>query len=110
MITRIPLHAARYLSAADLDDHATALACFAPGAVVVDDGRTYTGDEVRTFVERAGSPYEYTRDFRSLLPLADGTFVAQYHLEGNFPGGVVDLRYIFTIGEDGLIDRLEITV
>ncbi len=109
MTTRIPLPAITYLDAADRGDHATARACFTADAVVVDDGRTYTGDDVREFVERAGSEYSFTRDFQGFEPVGERRFVARYRLEGDFPGGVVDLRYVLTVAEDGLIERLEIT-
>ncbi|MFK0263624.1 hypothetical protein ACIQU1_20125 [Streptomyces angustmyceticus] len=34
-------------------------------------------------------------------------YIATQHLEGNFPGGSIDLRYQFTL-RDGLIERLVI--
>ncbi|BDH12805.1 hypothetical protein [Streptomyces hygroscopicus] len=34
-------------------------------------------------------------------------YLATHHLEGNFPGGTIDLRYQFTL-RDGLIERLVI--
>jgi hypothetical protein len=36
-----------------------------------------------------------------------GTYVAHVHLEGNVPGGTVDLQYRFTVDGDA-IRRLEI--
>ena len=37
----------------------------------------------------------------------DGQYLARVHLEGNFPGGTVDLRYRFTLDRDS-IRELEI--
>lgn len=110
MTTSIPLHAVQFLDATDHDDTPAALACLVPDAVIVDDGRTYEGDAIAGWLERSASEYEYTRDFRGLEPLGTGTYVARYRLEGNFPGGVVDLRYLFTLAADGRVARLEITV
>jgi hypothetical protein len=37
----------------------------------------------------------------------EGKYVARVHLDGNFPGGTVDLRYHFTVDGER-IRRLEI--
>ena len=51
-----------------------------------------------------------TRSTRSLVraeAVDPRTWLVVNHLEGNFPGGVVDLRYQFVIA-DGLISELVI--
>lgn len=110
MTTQIPLHAVRYLAAAERDDAVTALACLTPDAVIIDDGRTYVGEQIGRWLDRSASEYVYTRDFRGLEPIDACTFAARYRLEGNFPGGVVDLRYLLTVAADGRVERLEIAV
>lgn len=37
---------------------------------------------------------------RLIEPAADGSYLARVHLEGNFPGGTVDLKYRFTLAAD----------
>jgi hypothetical protein len=70
--------------------------------------RTYTGhDEIRAWMGRAAGEYTYTSELTSATRLGDDEFDAVHHLEGNFPGGVVDLHFRFTL-RDGLISRLVI--
>lgn len=109
MTTQIPFQAAVYLDAVDRGDIDASLATLAPDAVVLDDGKTYRGDEIRAWRSSSESEYTYTREFLGLLPIDETHSVARYRLEGNFPGGVVELRFLFTTRADGLIERLEIT-
>jgi nucleoside-diphosphate-sugar epimerase len=44
---------------------------------------------------------------RSRKGADEGEYIARVHLEGNFPGGTVDLHYRFTVDGDS-IRRLEI--
>jgi hypothetical protein len=76
--------------------------------VVIDEGRTRRGaDEIRAWRENVATAYEYTTELRGVTASGDGMYVARVHLEGNFPGGTVDLRYRFTI-DAGAIRALEI--
>jgi hypothetical protein len=109
MTTSIPLQAVLYLVATESDDTTAALTCFAPGAVVIDEGHSYTGDGIREWREKTARDYTFTRDFRGLEPIDESHFLARYRVEGNFPGGVADLRFLFEMGPEGLVDRLEIT-
>jgi ketosteroid isomerase-like protein len=90
-----------YLAAHEAQDVDAALRAFTPTAVVVDDGTTYRGtEEVRRFLSRAGSEYRYTTELLG-AERVDGThWVATHRLEGDFPGGVVDLAYRFTTEGD----------
>jgi ketosteroid isomerase-like protein len=111
MTITIPIQAALYLDAVDRHDLEASLAAFAPDAVVVDEGRSHRGDEIREWRATAASGYTYTSEFRGLEPTDETHSVARYHLEGDFPGGVVDLRFAFTLrAGDGLIERLEIAL
>lgn len=84
------------------------LRAFAPDATVTDEGRTYRGhDEIRHWRETAASEYTYIVELTHAEQLDENHWVLTHHLEGNFPGGVVDLLYRFTLA-DGLIAALEI--
>jgi ketosteroid isomerase-like protein len=104
----LPEVVSRYQAAHDRRDTAAALAAFAPDARVFDDGREYQGAaEIRDWLDHAASEYTFTRSLVSTEATGAGTWVVVNHLEGNFPGGVVDLRYRFTIA-DGTISDLVI--
>ncbi|MCO7191896.1 nuclear transport factor 2 family protein [Pseudonocardia sp. McavD-2-B] len=80
-----------------------ALATFASDAVVTDDGRDHAGtDEIRAWLATAVTEYTYTAEFAGASTTTGGVDVGQ-HLEGDFPGGVVDLNYRFTV--DGAVIR-----
>ena len=98
----------RYQEAHDRRDTAVALSAFAPNARVADDGREYHGtDEIRGWLEQAASEYTFTRSLVGAEATGPGTWIVTNHLEGNFPGGVVDLRYQFVVTAD-LISELVI--
>jgi ketosteroid isomerase-like protein len=97
-----------YQHAHDSGDVETALATFASDAVVTDDGHDYQGpDEIRDWLSRASTQFDYTRTLTGFEAIDDNSWLVTNHLEGNFPGGVVDLRYRFVVA-DGLISELEI--
>jgi aspartate/tyrosine/aromatic aminotransferase len=90
-------------------NHADLLSAFAPDATVVDDDNTYTGhDEIRHWRDTAASEYTYTAELTHSEKLDDTHYVLIHHLEGNFPGGEVDLIYRFTLNPTGEIASLEI--
>ncbi|WP_029432257.1 nuclear transport factor 2 family protein [Blastococcus sp. URHD0036] len=97
-----------YLAAHEAHDTDAALAAFTPTAVVVDDGSTHRGtEEVRRFLWTAGAQFTYTTTLVSAGRCDDGQWVVTNRLEGDFPGGVVDLRYRFRL-DAGLIAELVI--
>ena len=63
--------------------------------------------EIRAWRENVATVYEYTTELRGVQATGEGTYVARVQLEGNFPGGAVDLRYRFAVDSDS-IRRLEI--
>lgn len=84
------------------------LSLYADDAVVTDDGKTYRGrDEIGDWLGSAAREYTYTTELISTRQIDASTYVAVNHLEGNFPGGSVDLQYTFTL-ENDLITRLVI--
>lgn len=108
MADPIPEIITRYFDAQSKRDFDSLVALFADDGVVVDDGKTFAGAvEIRAWRDSAASVYEYTTDVVEVRAAGHGEFNARVHLEGNFPGGAVDLDYRFTI--DGQrFRRLEI--
>jgi uncharacterized protein (TIGR02246 family) len=97
-----------YFAAQSARDFDTLVTLFADDAVFVDEGQTRRGtDEIRVWRETVASVYEYTTELAGVEAAGDGKYVARVHLEGNFPGGTVDLQYRFSIDGDR-IRRLEI--
>ncbi|GAB2597600.1 nuclear transport factor 2 family protein [Microlunatus antarcticus] len=82
---------------------------FTPDAVVVDDGRTYRGrDAVRTWLTGAASEFT-TTSTRLSAEQAGTTATVVVLLEGDFPGGRVELTHTFELGPDGLVRALSIS-
>jgi hypothetical protein len=97
----------RYQEAHDRHDSATALSAFAPDARVVDENREYRGsDEIRRWLRTAASEFTYTRTLVSAEAPATDTWLVLNHLEGDFPGGVIDLRYKFVLAADLITELL----
>lgn len=108
MTTHLPEIITTYQQAHDRHDTDAAIATFAPDATVIDDGRTYTGtEEIRAWLDRTANEYTYTRTLSGADDHGDGSYTVRNHLEGNFPGGQVDLRYRFEL-RDALIGALHI--
>ena len=100
---QLPAPIRSYLAAHDAGDADTALRAFTPTAVVVDDGVTYRGtEEIRRFLAEAG--FTYTSTLVAAERSDDAHWVATKHLEGDFPGGVVDLRYRFAMDGDSIAE------
>lgn len=97
----LPATVRDYLAAHAARDTEAALRTFTPTAVVVDDGTTYRGThEIRHFLSHAGTEFTFTTELVGAARV-DGThWLVTYHLEGDFPGGVVDLGYRFTLHDD----------
>jgi ketosteroid isomerase-like protein len=97
-----------FLAAHTRRDADAAIRSFTPDAVVVDDGSTYRGAaEVLDFLHGGGSEFTYTTELVAAQRVDDEYWTAKNHLEGDFPGGVVDLVYRFTLRGD-LISALTI--
>jgi len=91
----------RYFEAHDQRDSNAALAAFAPDATVVDDGHEYAGaDRIRHWLAEASTEFTYTRTLLDAQAIDSNTWLITNHLEGNFPGGIVDLRYRFVLKDD----------
>ena len=100
----------RYQDAHDQRDTDGALDTFTPGAIVADDGQTYRGRvEIRDWLSRASVRFTYTRTLIDTAEVDNNTWLVTNRLEGDFPGGLVDLRYRFVISE-GRIAELSIAL
>lgn len=107
----LPQAVMRFLREADPQHRANAhdlLAAFATDATVVDNEHSYTGhDEIHRWREAEMSKYTYTVMATHVEKFDDNRYAVTNRLEGDFPGGVVDIIYRFTLADD-LITRLEI--
>ncbi|MEU1600307.1 nuclear transport factor 2 family protein [Streptomyces sp. NPDC005708] len=104
----LPAVITRYLDAHQSHDTATALSTFTADAVVTDDGRTYEGTSaIESWLSPSSSEYTYTVTLTGAEHVDATHWTAGNHLEGDFPGDVVDLAYWFTL-QDGLIEGLVI--
>jgi uncharacterized protein (TIGR02246 family) len=98
----------RYVAAQAARDFGALPDLFTDDGVVVDEGKTWRGkDQIRAWREGVASVYQYTTELRGVESEGAGRHVARIRLEGDFPGGVVDLRYRFTL-EGDRIRRLQI--
>ncbi|RUR01916.1 nuclear transport factor 2 family protein [Labedella endophytica] len=81
---------------------------FAPGAVVTDDGRTYADREaILGWLGRTAGEFSYTSTLLAAEE-SDGVAMVDRLLEGDFPGGRVQLRYTFDLTPEGLVGELRI--
>ncbi|MEV0611464.1 nuclear transport factor 2 family protein [Polymorphospora rubra] len=97
-----------YLAAHETRDVKSAITAYTADAVVTDEGHTHRGlAEIRTWLDRSGSEYTYTTEFIGATRVDEAHFDVVQHLEGDFPGGVVDLHFRFTLN-GGLIIQLTI--
>ncbi|MFI6597183.1 nuclear transport factor 2 family protein [Nonomuraea sp. NPDC050536] len=98
----------RYLTAHRAHDTATAVTTFTDDATVIDDGNTYQGSAaIERWLDRSATEFTYTIHLTGAQQTDATRYIATHHLEGNFPGGSIDLRYQFAL-RDGLIERLVI--
>jgi hypothetical protein len=98
----------RYFQADARRDIDAIVALFTDDAVVVDEGQTRRGiADIKDWQVGTASRYEYTTEVAGVVAVGEDRYRATGRLEGNFPGGTVDLKFDFTIAGE-LINRLEI--
>lgn len=108
----LPPVVSNYLAASDRDAIDAIVACFTEDAVVLDEDRQWVGAAaIRQWRENVASAFEYTVAIIRSEALGEVDGAQRYdvytHLEGDFPGGQVDLTNRFTLRGD-LIGGLEI--
>jgi ketosteroid isomerase-like protein len=107
-LTELPRTITDYLTAHRTRDADAAITHFADDAAVIDEGRAYRGPaEIRSWLDRSSGEYTYTVELIGSERIDDEHYTAINHLEGDFPGGVIDLHFRFTLC-DGRIVRLVI--
>jgi SnoaL-like domain len=108
-MSELPEVITQYHASHDFRDTNSALTTFARDAVVKDEGHEYRGrEEIRDWLSRASVEFTYTRTLIEADEIDSNTWVVVNHLEGDFPGGEVDLRYRFVV-TDGYIRELDIS-
>lgn len=106
--TELPATIRAYLAAHAAGESAAAFRTFAPDATITDEGHTFRGSQqVLDFLHHAGGEFTFTTELVGAERVDDTHWVAVNRLEGNFPGGVAELRYRFTLADD-LITELVI--
>ena len=107
----LPMSITTYLERSASATPASAKATFTENAVVVDDGKTYTG-ELAITAWLVGSVAEFAYTTTLLRTQTDGSSTTVVtRVEGNFPGRSVDLNYRFKLhAESGLIEALTISI
>jgi ketosteroid isomerase-like protein len=105
---QLPATIRAYLAAHAARETDAASRTFTTDAVVVDQDRVFRGRrEVLDFLRHAGGEFTYTTELIGAQRIDDEHWVAGIRLEGDFPGGVADLNYRFTLTDD-LISELVI--
>jgi ketosteroid isomerase-like protein len=104
----LPEAVTAYLRAHAARDTPAALAAFTPDASVTDDGRTHEGTAaIESWLTTTVSAYTYTTTLIGAHRADDAHYVVDHRLEGDFPGGVVDLHFRFTL-RGAAVERLVI--
>jgi hypothetical protein len=107
---QLPEVVADYVRAHVAQDFATATAYLPEDVTVLDNGELLDGREATyQLFAKSAEDYDVETTLHSVARPADDVWEVGTHLSGNFPGGEVDLRMLFTL-TDGVIRRLEITV
>src|SRR5882762_928651 len=107
MSIQLPDPIARYVQIANSDTLEAVPACFAPNAIVHDEGQTYQGvAAIKNWMAATKKKYGHTV---APLELAErgGQNVLKARLTGNFPGSPVTVNFRFVLA-DGKIRSLEI--
>jgi hypothetical protein len=96
----------RYFAAQNAHDIEAMVACFAPNAVVRDEGRDIIGTKaVRAWKMETSEKYRIAAE-----PVAcrreDDHIIVTVRVSGSFPGSPANLAYRFGLSADGLIGTL----
>ena len=103
--TQLPATIRAYLAAHAAGEADAAARTFASTAVVVDQDETFRGtEEVLDFLRNAGGEFTYTTELIGAQRIDEAHWVAVNRIEGDFPGGVADLSYRFTLADDLLVE------
>jgi len=96
-----------YFTSENAHDPSAIDRCFAAGADVRDEGKTFNGiAAIKTWRVETGEKYHHTVEPR-IVSTRDGKVVVTAKVSGDFPGSPINLEHIFEI-EGGRIVSLEI--
>jgi len=77
------------------------VALFSDDATVIDEAQTRHGtEEIRAWQTGAASKFTYFTEVLAITDREPGRYVVDGRITGNFPGGVADLRWDFTVSDD----------
>jgi ketosteroid isomerase-like protein len=97
----VPDVVTRYFEADARHDFDALVALFTEDAEVVDESRTRRGaEEIRAWRAEVATKYRYTTEVRGAEDAGGGAHVVTGRIEGDFPGGVADLTWRFTLAGD----------
>lgn len=103
---QLPAIVRDFFAAHVVHDADTAAQFLADDVVAVDQGQTWRGrDQVYLFVRDAGAEFEVTTEVLGTRRIDDTHVIIGVRLTGNFPGGVAEIDYRFTV-RDGLITEI----
>ena len=103
----LPNILSRYYAAQNAHDVDAMVACFAPDAVVHDEGEDIVGtDAIRAWKQRTSAKYRVTAEPLESHVEGDRTIVVA-KVAGTFPGSPANLTYRFGFSDDGRIGALE---
>ena len=105
MTMPLPTVVSDYLAASDRGDLDALVACFTDDAVVLDEDQEWRGRAgIRQWRQKVANAYEYTVEVRGAAKQRSVDDLQRHdvhtHLEGNFPGGTVDLTFRFGLRDD----------
>ena len=90
----------RFVESMNAQDSAAFITCFAPEAVVEDEGRTHRGTaEIKAWIEEAFAKYQPVLEVASVTEMETGAVITG-PVSGSFPGSPVVLNYHLTIAQD----------
>jgi hypothetical protein len=108
MLENVPEIVRRYFELDREADDNGILMLFTDDATVVDEGEARDGlDAIRGWRTGAAAAYVYTTTITGSEALGGERYRVTARLDGNFPGGTVNLNHDFTVAGDR-IRRLEI--
>jgi hypothetical protein len=98
----------RYFAAQNAHDIEAMVACFAPDAVVRDEGKDVVGMQaIRAWKIETGAKYRITAEPLESRPEAGATIIV-VKVSGTFPGSPANLTYRFGFSADGRVNALEV--
>ena len=105
MTTSLPTIISEYFTASSGGNVDAIVAGFTDDAVVYDEDKEWRGlASIREWRENVATAYEYTLEVRGAVPRGRLDGVERHdvyiHLEGNFPGGTVDLTQRFGLRDE----------